>query len=148
MSFKYQDFSKTWIASGGPIQWIVWPHFITEKLSDIFFRFWNPETSGIDAFMQSWKVENNWLVPPVYLIPIALAYMYDQGAKGTLVVPLWKSAVFWPMLTNVYYSFIQDLRVLSMSQALMHGRNRNSILGSPTTPGYVVALRMNFGFSG
>ena len=93
--------------------------------------------------MQSWKVENNWLVPPVYLIPIALAYMYNQGAKGTLVV-----GRVLAMLTNVYYSFIQDLRVLSMSHALIHGRNCNSILGSPTTPGYVMALRMNFGFSG
>ena len=109
--------------------------FYNRKIVRYFSRFWNPETSGIDAFIQSWKVENNWLVPPVYLIPRALAYMNDQGAKGTLVVPLWKPAVFWPMLTNVYYSFIQDLRVLSMSQALMHGRNRNSILGSQTTPG-------------
>ena len=50
---------------------------------------------------------------PVYLIAIALAYLYNQGAKGILVVPL-----------------------------------RKSILGSPTTPGYVLALRMNFGFSG
>ena len=30
-----------------------------------------------------------------------------------------------------------------MSQVLMHGLNRNSVLCSPSTPGYVVALRMN-----
>ena len=35
-----------------------------------------------------------------------------------------------------------------MLQALTHGRNRNSILGSPTTPGYVVALRLNLVLSG
>ena len=70
--------------------------YYNRKIVRYFYRFWNPETSGIDAFLRSWKVENNWLVPPVYLIPIALAYMYNQGAKGTLVVPLWKSAVFWP----------------------------------------------------
>ena len=67
-----------------------------------------------------------------------------QGAKGTLVVPPWRSVVFWPLLINVYYSFVQDLRVFSISQALIHGRNHNSILGLPTTPGYVLALRMNF----
>ena len=134
--------SKTGIVLAVPIQWIVLPCITTEKSPDIFSRFWNPETSGIDAFMQSWEVENCWLVPPVYLIPRTLGYMYSQGAKGTLVVPLWKSAVFWSLLTNIYCSFIQDLRVLSMPQALTHGRNRNSILGSPTTPGYVVALRL------
>ena len=140
--------SKTWIVSGVPIQWIVLPRITTEKSPDIFLDFWNPETSGIDAFMQSWEVENCWLVPPVYLIPRTPACMYSQGAKGTLVVPLWKSAVFWPLLTNIYYSFTQDLRVLSMPQALTHGRNHNSTLCSPTTPGYVVALRLNFVLSG
>ena len=84
--------------------------YYNRKIARYFFRFWNPETSGIDAFMQSWEVEICWLVPPVYLIPRTLAYMYSQGAKGTLVVPLWKSAVFWPLLTNIYCSFIQDLR--------------------------------------
>ena len=56
------------------------------------------------------------MVPPVYLIPRTLAYMYNQGAKGTLVVPLRKFAFFWTMLSNVYYTFIQDLRVLSLSK--------------------------------
>ena len=35
-----------------------------------------------------------------------------------------------------------------MSQALIHERNRNSILGSTATPGYAVVLRMNVGFFG
>ena len=48
---------KIGIAYGGPIQWIVLLLIITEKKRQIF---WNPEKSGIDAFMQSWKVENNW----------------------------------------------------------------------------------------
>ena len=35
------------------------------KIARYFSRFWNPETSGIDAlFMQPWEVENCW-----YLIP-------------------------------------------------------------------------------
>ena len=69
--------------------------------------------------------------------------MYNQGAKGTLVVPLWKSAVFWPTLTSVYYTFIQDLRSLIYGSSSDTVRNRNSILGSLTIPRYVVVLRMN-----
>ena len=60
--------SKTRVAAGVPIQWIVLPHIITEKSSDIFSGFWNPDTSGIDAFMQSWKVENSGLVTPVFIL--------------------------------------------------------------------------------
>ena len=55
--------SKTWVAARVPIKSIVLLHIITEKLSDIFSRFWSPDTSGIDAFMQSWKVENYLVVP-------------------------------------------------------------------------------------
>lgn len=140
----FKDLDSLW----GPHTVDCFATYYNRKITRYFSRFWNPETSGIDAFMQSWEVENCWLVPPVYLIPRTLAYIYSQGAKGTLIVPLWKSAVFWPLLTNIYCSFIQDLRVLSMPQALTHGRNHNSILGSPTTPGYVVALRLNFVPSG
>ena len=140
----FKDLDSLW----GPHTVDCFATYYNRKITRYFSRFWNPETSGIDTFMQSWEVENCCLVPPVYLIPRTLAYIYSQGAKGTLIVPLWKSAVFWPLLTNIYCSFIQDLRVLSMPQALTHGRNHNSILGSPTTPGYVVALRLNFVPSG
>ena len=98
----FKDSGSLW----GPHTVASFATYYNRKIVRYFARFWNPDTLGIDAFMQSWKVENSWLVPPVYLIPRALAYMYNQGAKGTLVVPLWKSAAFWPMLTNVYYTFI------------------------------------------
>ena len=39
--------------------------YYNRKIVRYFSRFWNPDTSGIDALMQSWKVENSWLVPPV-----------------------------------------------------------------------------------
>ena len=141
-------FSKTWIASGVPIQWIGLSHIITEKSSDIFSIFWNLDTPGIDAFTQSWKVENiaEWfrqfiLYSELLLICIIretrAPLLFHYGSRRVLA-----------MLTNVYYTFIHGLRVLSMSQALIHVRNRNSILGSTTNPRYVVVLRMNVEFLG
>ena len=44
--------------------------------------------------------------------------------------------------------FIQDLRVLIYESSFDTVRNRNSILGSPNTPRYVVVLRMNVEFLG
>ena len=36
-----------------------------------------------------------WLVPPLYLVSHALCLC---NAQGTLIVPFWKSAPFWPLL--------------------------------------------------
>ena len=61
-------------------------------------RFWRPGTEAVDAFSVSWVGENNWLVPPIFLIPRVLNHMFALGGHGTLVVPDWPSAPFWPLL--------------------------------------------------
>ena len=37
-----------------------------------------------------------WPVPPVHLVSRVLYYAQACSAKGTHIVPLWKSATFWP----------------------------------------------------
>ena len=32
-------------------------------------RFWNPGSEAVDAFTSNWCDDNNWLCPPVYLVP-------------------------------------------------------------------------------
>ena len=32
-------------------------------------RFWSPNSEGVNAFTMDWNGENNWICPPVYLIP-------------------------------------------------------------------------------
>ena len=39
------------------------------KLSRFNSKFWCAGTSQVDAFSVSWQMENNWLVPPISLIP-------------------------------------------------------------------------------
>ena len=132
-------FWTTWVTSGVPIKWIVLPHY-NKKIVRYFSRFLEPGYIGHRCFYAVVEYRY-WPIGSASLsYSQTLAYMYNQGAEGTLVVPLWNSAVFWPMLTNVYYTCTQDLRVLSMSQALIHVRNRNSILASPTTPGYLTII--------
>ena len=61
-------------------------------------RFWCPGTETVDAFSVSWAGENNWLVPPIFLIPRVLNHIFVHGGKGTLIVPSWPSALFSPMI--------------------------------------------------
>ena len=61
-------------------------------------RFWCPGTEAVDAFCVSWAGENNWLIPPIFLIPKVLNHMVAVKGRGTLVVPAWPSAPFWPFI--------------------------------------------------
>jgi hypothetical protein len=66
------------------------------KVEKLNSQFWTPGTSGVDAFVYDWSSDNNWLVPPVHCIPNVLKHMLFYKCVGTLVVPKWKSALFWP----------------------------------------------------
>ena len=61
-------------------------------------RFWCPGTEAVDAFSVSWAGENNWLIPPIFLIPKVLNHMVAFASHATLVVPAWPSAPFWPLI--------------------------------------------------
>ena len=68
------------------------------KCARFYSKFWCPSSEGVDAFSVGWAGENNWLVPPVYLISRTIFHLEVCGARGVLVVPNWPSAVFWPIL--------------------------------------------------
>ena len=55
-------------------------------------------SEAVDAFTQNWQHDNNWLCPPVGLIAKVLQHCRRQHARGTLIVPFWPSAYFWPLL--------------------------------------------------
>ena len=61
-------------------------------------RFWNPICEGINAFSLNWQGENNWVVPPPSQIVRAWKHFQICKARGVLIIPLWKGAVFWPCL--------------------------------------------------
>ena len=68
------------------------------KCARFYSKFWCPSSEGVDAFSVDWAGENNWLVPPVYLIGRTIFHLEACGARGVLVVPYWPSAVFWPIV--------------------------------------------------
>ena len=119
-------------------------NYYTAKLLRFFSRFWNPGASGIDFFAQVLSSENCLVLPPVALVARVIHYLSLQKAMANLVVPLWPSSSFWPLLTTKYRSFIKGCFTLKASQALTLGRNLNSFLGSPRFTGEIVALGFEF----
>ena len=57
-------------------------------------KYWSPGTSGVDAFAYNCKDYNNWLVPPIHLIPRVIRHIIECKAFGVLIVPRWQSALF------------------------------------------------------
>ena len=72
--------------------------YYNTQLSRYFSRYWNPGAEAVDAFTVAWCDEVCWWVPPLYLVMRVVKHARARAAKGTLTVPLWKSAPFWPVL--------------------------------------------------
>lgn len=70
------------------------------KVYRFFSKFWCPGTVGVDAFAHEWKNDVVWAVPPISLVPRFLEHFMMFGRKGTLVVPKWPSAQFWPFIVD------------------------------------------------
>jgi hypothetical protein len=114
-----------------------WHNF---KISKFYSLFYVPGTSGVDAFSHDWSGELCLLVPPVALAGRALEHLFRCKARGVLVVPLWRSAFFWPLLQGFFQQFVVDLICLSGAKVLKHGLNKNSLLGSSDFHSEVLAL--------
>ena len=61
------------------------------KLSRFNSRFYQLKllgTEAVDAFLQNWHFENNWILPSVSKIAGVIAHLRVCKAEGTLVIPL------------------------------------------------------------
>lgn len=77
-------------------------------MDKFYSRFWNPGTSGVDAFGFDWSKGNNWIVPPVNLTTRVIKHLILCKARGTLILPRWQSAPFWPLLVKPFSGQFQD----------------------------------------
>ena len=76
-------------------------NYCNRKLTWYCLPYWNPETSGVNFFVQALDNENRLAVPPVSIIARSLHYFRYQQAKVTLVTH-WPSANYWPLVTCIY----------------------------------------------
>ncbi len=132
----FKVISESW----GPFTVDCFATFYNTKLPRFFSRFWNPGSSGTDAFAQNWSEENCLMVPPVVLIPSVLKHLYSCKSKGVLVCPQWPSSPFWPLLWSCFTPWIKDYKCFEGPDLLQLGRNKNSLLGSKQFNSPVCAL--------
>ena len=141
----FNFFNNLW----GPFTCDVFADSENRKIDTFLSRFFTPGTSGVDAFAYDWSKFNNWLVPPIYLINRVLNHMRMCKSKGTLVLPKWKSAVYWPMIVNrfenKYRSFIKDYREYKNPKSFFTpGSDDNSIFVKQPFNSNVLVLLLDF----
>ena len=91
-------------------------------------RFWCPDTEAVDTFTCNWGEDVNWVCPPPFLILRTIRHAAETFAKGTIIVPSWPSAPFWPMLFPTFNKaawFVRDMLVMPSEQVLLPGKQGN-----------------------
>ena len=111
-------------------------------------RFLQSGTEAVYAFSQDWSCDNNWIVPPATVVGKVLNHMRESKAVGTLIVPMWKSSYFWPLLCNDgmhLNSFVKHWLCLPKRPDLfVAGRAKNKLFGTKAFKSPCLALRIDF----
>jgi hypothetical protein len=146
-SINPQFFS--WIDSlWGPHSVDCFAHVDNTQLPNFYSRFWCPGAAAIDAFTVNWSDDVNWWVPPISLIGRVLRHAEACDAMGSLVVPVWKSAPFWPLLCpdgSHLAAFIHQWVCTPFQPELFSpGKSGNNIGEALTSESVVLCLWLDF----
>lgn len=138
----FDDLSREW----GPYDIDLFACDYNAKVDKFCSRYWNPFTYAVDAFTINWTGLNAWIVPPFYLIPRVLENLNECKGYGTLVVPLWESSAFWPILiSEVYRSHIVDWKDLPVAKEFYtRGKLESGIFGKEDLKFRMLAFVFDF----
>ena len=117
------------------------------KLPKFYSRFWNPSSSGVDAFAAFWGNEFGLFVPPITVIYRVLKKMITDKVYGVLVLPCWRSAVFWPFLcpNGLFRKEIVDwFDLLTQKEYYIKNKNGRGIFGNIDLRFRMLALNVDF----
>ena len=102
----------------------------------------------MDTFTRSWDFCNNWVCPPPHLVPRTLKHMRSRCPQGTLIVPLWGSAPFWPILTtggsHLAHFFDDWVDLPPLKTTFCMGRHSFGVFGRENLNFRVLAVPINF----
>lgn len=110
-------------------------------------RFWVPGTESVNSLDQKWSGENNWVVPPPKLILKCIQKIQCEEANCTLIIPLWKSAPFWPELLykdSSFKYFVSESFLLPSQNVIVKGRGNNGIFARSRLSFRMIALKIRF----
>ena len=101
-------------------------------------------TEGVDAFVFNWKNEMNWLVPPISEV-CRVVHKINEPTLGTVIVPYWPSAEFWPLLNKggAWEPYIVDVKNFENGRRYIEqGSCIFSLVGSKNFSSALVALKI------
>lgn len=139
----FPKFFNYWIIDGVPMPLTVLLRFTITKFQDSFLgsriqvhlawtRFFKPGKA---------KIVGLYLHKPSCRGSSSLCH---SRAQGTLVLLYWSSASFWPLLVRKFWGFVVDYQFLEGALTVRQGRNTNSLLGSSSWSGHIIAVRLVF----
>ena len=103
-------------------------------------------TKLLKPLIKKWRDEG-WLCPLVYLTVRVVNHFKTCNAAGTLSVPLWRSAYFWPRICpdGAHFSnFVHDRYILPhISNLFVRGKAKNCIFGNGHLNFIMLALRID-----
>jgi len=110
--------------------------------------FWCPGTAAVDPLQQDWQGSNSWCFPPVPLVGHVLRLAQEQRVDLTLVVPLWPSQFWWPLLCpsgTEFGPFVTGVVWLPHPRvALRPGPRSGRVFGYSAAHWRLVAVRIVF----
>ena len=124
----------------GPITIDAFANSYNTKTKRFYSLFHSPHCEGVNAFAYDWSQEMCLLVPPVSVVGKVLNHLLLCKAKAVLVVPDWKSSYFYPLIMKDYRDFVKDSLTAKGIKVLIHGHNKNSLLGSNSFQGNILAF--------
>ena len=127
------------------IDWFASQH--NAKLPLFFSRFWNPKSSGVDAYTEFWGRQFGLFLPPINLISRVLNKVSTDCVGGVLVVPMWKSALYWPLLCHngQFISAVIDwVDLPTNKECYVPCKNGNGIFGNENLRFRMLALNLSF----
>ena len=120
----------------------------TKQLERYCSRYHNPGCVTADAFTVSWSHEVNSLFPPLYLVPCVLRHMSAGRENGTLIVPEWCSASWWPLLvekSGSWKSFISQSIQIQPYEGIFLSGSAASVIFTVAVPSFsILALKLCF----
>jgi hypothetical protein len=116
---------------------------LTRRLVDLIPYF----GIQVDAFTQNWSGENNFLVPPIYSVVRAIGHLVYSKAIGTLIIPRWVSAPYWPFIFKKhmqYQNYVTDvLEFAECDRIYVKGSSPYCIFGTEKFVSPVLAVRLD-----
>ena len=107
-------------------------------------KVWLAGTEAVDCMSEKWSNEVNWVVPPPKLILSVIKKIVSEKADSILVVPVWKSAAFWPALHFDNKQFISDTIYFQKRGNILPGFGKNGIFGDINIDFSMLACHFKF----